>query len=162
MDWPEDWDLRVDGTACPLCLEGRPEDTGRALRFYETATVDAYLPRTGVQRGYAVVVWRGSHVVEPTELPEADAVSYWLTVLDVGRAMAQHYAPRKMNYQTLGNATPHLHTFVTCRLVDGDAAPRRPLPADATLYQPFDEELIQADARALRRLLEPDDKQAKQ
>lgn len=151
MEWPEDWDARVAGDSCALCAEGRPDDTGRAIRFHETAIVDAYLPRSGVQPGYAIVVWRGGHVVEPTELSERDAAAYWREVLAVGSAMERHYAPRKMNYQTLGNAMPHLHTIVSTRRVHDDVAPRRPLPADGG-YD-FDEQEVQADAAALRLLL---------
>lgn len=151
MEWPADWDQRMSGEACALCSEGRPDDTGRAVRFYESELVDAYLPRHGVQSGYAVVVWRGGHVVEPTDLPEAQALAYWREVLAVGRAMERHFRPRKMNYQTLGNAMPHLHTIISVRQVHGDVAPRRPLPAESGVQ--FDEAEVQADAAALRVLL---------
>lgn len=151
MEWPDDWDKRVAGDACALCAEGRPDDTGRGVRIYQTELVDAYLQRQGVQPGWAIVVWRGGHVVEPTALSESDAVQYWREVLAVGRAMELHYRPRKMNYQTMGNASPHLHTIVSTRLVHGDVAPRRPLPADGG--HDFDETQVQADAAALRALL---------
>ncbi len=151
MEWPADWDERVSGDACLLCAEGRPDDTGQAVRFYETDMVDAYLPRVGVQRGYAIVVWRASHVVEPTMLSPREALTYWREVFAVGRAMELHFRPRKMNYQTLGNATPHLHTIVSARRFDGDVSPRRPLPADASHH--FPEAEVQADAAALRGIL---------
>jgi hypothetical protein len=33
-----------------------------------------------VQRGYTLVIWRGRHVAEPTELTDSEAQGYWLEV----------------------------------------------------------------------------------
>jgi hypothetical protein len=73
------------------------------------------------------VIWRGRHVVEPYDLTEDEAGAYWNDVLTVARALARHYQPLKMNYQTLGNTVPHLHTHLLPRFVD-DPAPGRPFP----------------------------------
>ena len=65
--------------------------------------------------------------------------------------MEQHFAPRKLNYQTLGNTVPHLHTLVAARRVDDDVAPGRVLPTEP-MHQ-FDEAEVQADASALRSIM---------
>ena len=148
--WPADWDARVAGTVCSLCAEGRPEDTKYGRRIAVGDVSDAYLARRGLVRGYAIVVWRGRHVVEPTDLAAAEAASYNAEVLRVGRAIRLHCRPLKMNYQTLGNGSPHLHTHVTARWRD-DVAPGGPLPAGPNVDRPEDEWL--ADVSALRALL---------
>jgi hypothetical protein len=43
------------------------------LRFFVGEVCDAYLVRSDIQRGMTIVVWRGRHVAEPTELTEAEA-----------------------------------------------------------------------------------------
>jgi diadenosine tetraphosphate (Ap4A) HIT family hydrolase len=50
-----------------------------------------------------------------------------LEVLNVARALARYYKPLKMNYETLGNTLPHLHTHLLPRFVE-DPAPGRPFP----------------------------------
>lgn len=58
-----------------------------------------------------------------------------------------HFHPLKINYQTLGNRVPHLHTHVTPRYRD-DPAPGAPLPDGPNVPRP--EREWRADAEALR------------
>jgi hypothetical protein len=109
--WPPDFERQLAGEACPLCVEGRPNEASSRVRFFASEIADAYLHRHGVQRGYAAVIWRGRHVAEPTDLTEAEATAFWLDVLKVGRAMQAVYQPLKMNYALLGNRAPHLHCW---------------------------------------------------
>ena len=81
-----------------------------------------------VQRGYTVVVWRGRHVAEPTELSRDEATQYWLEVLEVGQRIERHLEPVKLNYETLGNSMPHLHTHVSAALRASDPRPEWPFP----------------------------------
>jgi diadenosine tetraphosphate (Ap4A) HIT family hydrolase len=108
---------------------------------------DGYLHLRGVQRGYAAVIWRGAHVVEPTELPQDQAIAFWLDVLRVSRAMQVVYRPLKMNYQVLGNRIPHLHCLLAPRFVD-DVAPGDPLPGHG--YQDFPEDIVRGEVALLR------------
>jgi diadenosine tetraphosphate (Ap4A) HIT family hydrolase len=110
-----------------MCAEDGPEDTGFGLRLLESRVSTAYLQREAIQPGYAVVVWTSPHVVEPTELSPDDAAAYLADALDAGRLIEAHFAPVEINYQTLGNALPHLHAHVIPRYAD-DGAPGRPLP----------------------------------
>jgi diadenosine tetraphosphate (Ap4A) HIT family hydrolase len=124
--WPADWEARVEGKDCPMCAEGRADTTHDGSELvYRSTFVDAYLQRASGVRGYSVVVWRGRHVAEPTELSSAEASGYWLDLLKVGRALEILYRPAKLNYETWGNWVPHLHTHVIPRYLD-DPDPGRP------------------------------------
>jgi diadenosine tetraphosphate (Ap4A) HIT family hydrolase len=108
-----------------------------------------------VRRGYTVVIWRGRHVSEPTELTDEEAAGYWRDVLTVARALIRYYEPLKMNYETLGNSLPHLHTHLIPRYAE-DPAPGRPfplIPPDGESRPPVPEERLRAEAEALRELL---------
>jgi diadenosine tetraphosphate (Ap4A) HIT family hydrolase len=125
----------------------RPRPRRRGLR--------AYLQRAGIQRGYTVVIWRGRHVAEPTELePDEAARYYWLEVLRVARALEAHLGSVKTNYEVLGNELPHLHTHVIPRYAD-DPRPGWPFPFPDGKPPPLPEEPFRADVEALRALLAP-------
>ena len=58
-----------------------------------------------------------------------------------------------MNYETLGNSVPHLHTHLIPRFTD-DPRPGQPFPLSAN--QPaakIPEKQLQSDAKALRKFL---------
>lgn len=148
--WRPDYANRLDGSACPLCDEGRPEETSGRLRFYSSKVCDAYLNRTGVQRGFVTVIWRGGHVVEPTDLTVEQAKAFWGDALRVGRAMQTHFKPLKMNYQLLGNGDPHLHWLIAPRFVE-DVAPGVPLPVSGC--KAFDDEELDRDRTSLSAIL---------
>lgn len=150
MDWPEDWQARVAGTSCRFCAEGRPQESELGLRICAGAVSDAYLARRAMVRGYAVVIWRGHHVVDPHHLSTPEATNFHLEVLRVGAAIERHVQPLKINYMMLGNRVPHLHAHVTARYWD-DPAPGGPLPDGPNYEVPPDQ--LAADAAALRLLL---------
>jgi diadenosine tetraphosphate (Ap4A) HIT family hydrolase len=135
-----------------MCAEGRPDETTFGLRILAGRVADAYLQRTGVQRGYTIVIWRGRHVAEPTELSPEEAGAYGSEVLAVGRALERHLGPVKLNYELLGNSLPHLHTHVLPRYAD-DPRPGWPFPFPDEDLPPHPEEELRADAAALRALL---------
>jgi diadenosine tetraphosphate (Ap4A) HIT family hydrolase len=85
-----------------MCAAGRPERDTYGIRIAAGTYSDAYLQRADVQRGYTLVIWRGRHVAEPTELTDPEAQGYWLEMLRVARALQRHYQPLKLNYQVLG------------------------------------------------------------
>ena len=135
-----------------MCDEGRPDETEWGVRIFSSEVSDAYLQRAEIQRGYTIVIWRGSHVAEPTELTEADAALYWHDVLRVGGALERHLQPVKMNYDVLGNSLPHLHTHVLPRYAD-DPKPGWPFPFPEVHPPPFHAEKLDHDVVALRALL---------
>jgi diadenosine tetraphosphate (Ap4A) HIT family hydrolase len=151
VEWPASFYALRRGEGCPFCAEGRPEETPRAARFFAGEVVDAYLQREDVQRGYAVAIWRGRHVAEPTELAPEEAAAFWLEVVLVGSLLEQRFAPVKTNYEILGNTLPHLHAHVVPRYAD-DPRPGLPFPFPEGERPPQDEAQFRADVEALRAL----------
>jgi diadenosine tetraphosphate (Ap4A) HIT family hydrolase len=152
-EWPKNWAELTLGIGCEMCEGGRPEANRYGIRILRGRYSDAYLQRADVQRGYTLVIWRGRHVNEPTELDEAQAAGYWAEVLAVARALIRVYAPLKMNYETLGNSVPHLHTHLLPRFID-DPRPGQPFPLTAEQPdQHIPEPRLLAEAAELRALL---------
>jgi diadenosine tetraphosphate (Ap4A) HIT family hydrolase len=149
VEWPERFYELRRGEGCPLCAEGRPEETPLGVRIYAGEASDAYLQRADIQRGYTVVIWRGRHAAEPTELSEDEASLYWRELLHVGRAIETALEPVKLNYDLLGNTVPHLHTHVIPRYAD-DPKPGWPFPFPDEEPGPMDEEILRRDAAALQ------------
>ena len=125
--WRDGWPRQLLGHGCVMCELIKAPDSSWAIQVHAGTYVRAYLPRTGSITGYTVAVWNGRHVAEPTELETAEADGYWREVLRIGRAVAQTFEHAKMNYLTLGNSVPHLHTHIVPRPLL-DPAPHRPLP----------------------------------
>ena len=125
--WPDDWDERVAGQDCPLCAALGRGDNAFWVQVGTGECAEVYLERRSRLPGYCVVVWRHGHVAEPADLEPRQADRYWREVLAVGRAVQARFAPVKMNYLTLGNTVPHLHTHVVPRYRD-DPAPGGPIP----------------------------------
>jgi diadenosine tetraphosphate (Ap4A) HIT family hydrolase len=131
VEWPQRFYELKRGEGCPLCAEGRPDETAHGIRFFAGELADAYLSRGGVQRGLSHVYFRGRHVVEPTELSADEAARFFAELLQVGRAIERVFDPVKMNYDILGNSVPHLHVHVIPRYADDPLQlPWKPEPGD--------------------------------
>jgi diadenosine tetraphosphate (Ap4A) HIT family hydrolase len=152
VEWPESFYALKRGEGCPMCEQGRPEETEHGARFFAGEVSDAYLQRADIQRGYSVVIWRGRHVAEPTELSAEEATAYWLETLRVGHAIENVLEPVKLNYDLLGNSLPHLHTHVVPRYAD-DPRPGWPFPFPDETRPLIEGEAFQRDLEALRRWL---------
>lgn len=155
MAWPSNWDKRIDGSECSMCRHGvRAESDAYGVRFYAGEYADAYLQRADVQRGYCLVIWHGRHVVEPTELTAEEAAGYWADVLNAARVLIAHFKPLKMNYETLGNGTPHLHTHLVPRYwIDRNPGQPFPLVAEDAPETATDPIQHAQDASELQRLV---------
>ena len=154
--WPADWERRYRGDGCPMCTQGRPDENEFGIRVYRSDTSDGYLQKADVgQRGYCLVIWRGRHVADVTQLGDSEVGSYWDDVIRVARAVELHYTPAKLNLMTLGNELPHLHTHVVPRYLD-DSEPGRPprfMRADGErMALPIEQ--VRRDAEKLRGLME--------
>ncbi|HEV8098941.1 MAG TPA: HIT family protein [Gaiellaceae bacterium] len=149
MEWPKEFYELKRGEGCLMCEQGRPDETAYGARFLAGEVADAYLQRAKIQRGYSVVVWRGRHVAEPTELSPEEASQYWLEVLEAGRRLERHLRPVKLNYDVLGNSLPHLHTHVVPRYAD-DPKPGWPFPFPEDEPGTIDEDEFRRDLELLR------------
>ena len=152
--WPTNWTDRISGASCDMCRTQDTDEDDYGIRIRATEHTDAVLQRASIQRGYTLVIWRGRHVVEPFELTNTEAAAYWQDVLTVARVLSTFYRPLKMNYETLGNTVPHLHTHLLPRFTD-DPAPGRPFPLlpQNGSEAPNDPQQLAADADALRALI---------
>ena len=150
--WPEAWDELKAGVGCPMCANRGLQDNGYGVRFLEGRHADAFLMRRGTVRGYAVAIWKHEHVAEPTQLAAERAGGFWLETLRAGAAIERHLGPLKMNYLTLGNSVPHLHTHIVPRYAD-DPAPGGPLPFDLLERDQQPEDRFHADLQALRAIV---------
>ena len=148
MEWPPSFYELRRGIGCAMCQQGRPEATDDGVRFYAGEVSDAYLRRTNIQRGLTVVIWRGRHVAEPTELNDEEAHGYWRDLLIVGRTLEDVLRPVKTNYNVLGNSVPHLHTHIVPRYAD-DPRPGWPFPFPEEEPPAMPEEELQRDLDAL-------------
>ena len=125
-EWPADWSERMRGKDCAMCADAGADVAHGSSRVFAGRVSDAYLVRNDVgQRGYCVVIWRGRHVADPTELTAEEARTYFDEVLRVARAVERIFTPIKMNLEMLGNSLPHLHTHVVPRHLD-DGEPGHP------------------------------------
>jgi diadenosine tetraphosphate (Ap4A) HIT family hydrolase len=152
VEWPPGFYDWKQGTDCPMCAEGRPEETPDAVRFHAGALADAYLRRANIQRGLSLVVWRGRHVAEPTELEDEESFRYWRDVMLVARAIEAVMEPVKLNFNLLGNSVPHLHTHIVPRYAD-DPRPGWPFPFPEEDPPDMREDLFRSDVDALRAAL---------
>ena len=152
-EWPRNWADLIRGIGCEMCESGRPDADQYGVRIREGQNTDAYLQRADVQPGYTLVIWRGRHVTEPTELDDAEAAGYGSEVLAVARALITVYRPLKMNYETLGNSLPHLHTHLVPRFTK-DPRPGQPFPLSAQAPEAkIPESRLAAEAAELCALL---------
>jgi diadenosine tetraphosphate (Ap4A) HIT family hydrolase len=152
--WPDDWEERKAGKDCPMCSSMGGGDNEFALAVTDLPMSEVKLERGSRVAGYCVVIWKHGHVAEPSELDEERAGAYWLDVIKVGRALEKVFAPLKINYLTLGNTVPHLHTHVVPRYVD-DPAPGGPITwKDMFADVPPAEETLRAQAEQIRAVLE--------
>ena len=99
MEWPTAFYEWKSGKGCPACEQGRPEETDDGVRFFAGEVVDAYLRRSDIQRGLTVAIWRGHHVVEPTELTEEETSSYWRELRLIAAAIEEVMRPVKIELQ---------------------------------------------------------------
>jgi diadenosine tetraphosphate (Ap4A) HIT family hydrolase len=151
--WPTDWDDRMAGEGCPICGALGRGDNDFWVWVFTGEVAEVYLERRSRLPGYCIVVWRHGHVAEPDELDPDRAGRYWAEVLAAGRAVRARFEPVKMNYMTLGNTVPHLHTHVVPRYRD-DPAPGGPIAwRDLFLRDPVPDSDLRSQAAGLRALL---------
>jgi diadenosine tetraphosphate (Ap4A) HIT family hydrolase len=151
--WPDDWPQQIAGRNCLLCASLGLGDNDHTVAVADLPFSEVRLERRSVLPGYCIVVWKNGHVAEPTDLEPSDAAGYWRDVLDVGRAIQTSFQPVKLNFLTLGNWVPHLHTHVLPRYHD-DPAPGGPIAWDAIFSaEPASDDTLRSQSARLRGLL---------
>lgn len=149
-----DWEARLAGRGCVLCASLGAGDSDYHVHVADAAYSELRLERRTRIKGYCVVIWRHGHVAEPTDLDTDRACGYWTEVLAASRAIFEVFSPLKVNYLTLGNTVPHLHTHLVPRYRD-DPAPGAPLQWEQIVHdEPRADMELHEEARQLRRILD--------
>ena len=104
--------------ACPVCAGGRP---AADHRIAELGVTTAYLHDDQFFPGWVVLVLK-RHATELFDLIFDERARMMDDVSRVAAALTTVFAPRKINYECLGNQVPHIHWHVVPRLAD-DPAP---------------------------------------
>ena len=151
--WGADWVQRRGGEGCVLCGRSVIDEDEWGVRIFTGDAVDGFAWKTGSIVGYVLAVWNGEHVAEPTQLSSEQAVAYWREVTVLGRAIEDCFEPAKVNYSTLGNTIPHLHTHIVPRPWDRDPNPHGPLDFAYLDAPRQSDEQVRDTARRLRRHL---------
>jgi diadenosine tetraphosphate (Ap4A) HIT family hydrolase len=137
-------------TGCDLC--GRIERTERGENPFTVArTRTGYVNLGDVQyhEGYTVFVAKRC-VAELHLLPPDERDAHLHEMALVAEAVFTAFAPRKLNYELLGNAAPHVHWHVFPRH-DGDPKPGGPVWEDADFVRTMNSGEL-ADAAHVARL----------
>ena len=149
--WPDDWHERMAGAGCAMCGNLGLEDNSFGVRILEGEYADVFLQRLALSPGYSIGIWKHGHVAELTDLDERALAGFTAEVVDAARAIHGVFHPAKLNFETLGNLLPHLHTHVVPRYLD-DPAPGRPLLGAPGTEEPgqINEETFRAQVAQLR------------
>jgi diadenosine tetraphosphate (Ap4A) HIT family hydrolase len=124
--WPADWAEPKAGRNCPMCANQGQEDNGFGVRFLEGEYADVFLQRLDLCLGYSIAIWKHGHVAELTELSAQALAGFTAETVRAAMALEDLFTPAKVNFETLGNSLPHLHTHIVLRYL-GDPAPGKPL-----------------------------------
>jgi diadenosine tetraphosphate (Ap4A) HIT family hydrolase len=152
---PDDWAAMVAGVDCPMCRAIGQGDDHFGLVVVEGRFAEVHLRRRTRLPGYCVVIWNHEHVAEPSDLEPDRAAGYWQEVMEVGRAVRAVFTLVKLNYFTLGNTVPHLHTHVLPRY-QNDPAPGGPIHwGSIASEEPVPEDLLRSQAATLLQLITP-------
>jgi len=107
---------------CPACARQWPSS---AQRIADCGSSVAYLHDDQFFAGWTFLLLN-RHATELWQLSPAERGALIEDVTRVARAVGTAFGARKMNYELLGNAVPHIHWHLVPRLAD-DPAPRAPV-----------------------------------
>jgi diadenosine tetraphosphate (Ap4A) HIT family hydrolase len=123
-------------TDCELCDTVRRIEAGADdLAVARLTTGYVKLCRTQYFRGYTFFAAK-TCVAELHDLPTAERDVHLREMAEVAHAVARAFRPRKLNYEALGNGTPHLHWHLIPRY-ESDPHPRGPVWEDLAFLRQF-------------------------
>jgi len=135
-------------TTCLFCRGDRPAADHKVADLGVTV---AYLHDDQFFPGWTVLVLK-RHATELFELPADERTRMMDEVSRVAAALDALFAPRKINYELLGNQVPHMHWHVIPRLAD-DPAPLEAVWAVAHATRLLDAATLAERLAALRARL---------
>jgi diadenosine tetraphosphate (Ap4A) HIT family hydrolase len=117
---PAEWKRLCDGSACPICVRGRPLEV--------IATLEASwltMAESAPMVGYVCLVSR-VHAVDLHDLTATQSMAFIQDAHRVSSAVSAVTGAVKLNYEIHGNTLPHLHMHFFPRYV-GDPFEGRPI-----------------------------------
>lgn len=121
------WDSLISGERCPVCdlVRSETQEDEHLLHICDLTLSQLYLAKNQFVKGYCVLICC-KHVIELSELTKLERATYFDEVALTAHVLQQIFAADKMNYNILGNVSPHLHTHILPRYFT-DSAPNRPI-----------------------------------
>jgi diadenosine tetraphosphate (Ap4A) HIT family hydrolase len=108
------WEDVVRGVGCPLCAP-RPQTNEYRVEIARLTVSSLYLFRDQRFRGYCLLIFDPRHVAAIDDLSEEEYVAFMADLRRSGRAVRAALRPDHMNYELLGNSTPHAHWHIVPR-----------------------------------------------
>ena len=134
-------------TACTLCAP-RPASNAHTLEIASLSISTLYLYRDQRFRGYSLLIFDARHATGLEELSDDEYNAFMADLRQAVRAVRAAVQPDHMNYECLGNRSPHLHWHIVPRYRDD---PRWGYPIwDGEPFEPRQKTLPEADLQALR------------
>ena len=109
---------------CDLIRSDAKEDK-HLIQIIDLTFSRLFLAKNQFVKGYCVLICH-RHVIEPYELSKQERANYFDDVALTAQVLQKIFTADKMNYNILGNVTPHLHTHILPRYFT-DSAPHRPI-----------------------------------
>ncbi|MDP9317064.1 MAG: HIT family protein [Chloroflexota bacterium] len=106
-------DMRV-GRNCSLCLPRQATNDYR-IEIAALSTSTLYLFRDQRFRGYCLLIFDPRHATALEELSEDEYTLFMQDMRQAAQAIRSALQPDHMNYECLGNSSPHLHWHLVPR-----------------------------------------------
>jgi diadenosine tetraphosphate (Ap4A) HIT family hydrolase len=107
---------------CTVCAGEWPEKSHKIVDFELSAV---YLFEDQFFSGWTILVLK-RHATELFHLTKDERSQLMEEISSVATALAMAFEPMKLNYELLGNQTPHIHWHIIPRLTS-DPAPKEPV-----------------------------------
>ena len=117
----------ISGELCPVCdlIDSNAKEDEHLIQICDLTLSRLYLAKNQFVKGYCVLICH-KHVIEPYELSRSERAMFFDDLAQVANVVQKIFAADKMNYNILGNLSPHLHTHILPRYFT-DSAPHRPI-----------------------------------
>lgn len=110
---PQWHNLQV-GLNCLLCAPRQPNNDYR-MEIAALSSSTLYLFRDQRFRGYCLLIFDRRHVTRLEALNEDEYIAFMQDVRRSAQAISDALQPDHMNYECLGNSSPHLHWHLVPR-----------------------------------------------